>query len=82
MSYPIDFNQFPSPPANTHLARGGTNHHIQNKADYLKFIKIAVQNQPPHFRNHQLAANYRPDFCGKCLLKLRGWDVTKLPEKY
>jgi len=76
MSYPIDFYNFPDPPLNLKL--NGDN--INDKRDYINFIKKL--RLIPHRRFKQLAVNCRPHFCGKCLLKLRGWDVEPLPTDY
>jgi hypothetical protein len=76
MSYPIDFYNFPSPPAL--LVLDGDN--INNKTDYINFIKKL--RIVPHRRLKQISTNCRPHFCGKCLLKLRGWNVEPLPTDY
>ena len=75
MSYPIDFYMFPAPPAG--LVLGTTP--INSKRDYINYIETTGET---HQRHHQLAVNCRPHFCGKCLLKLRGWNVENLPQSY
>ncbi len=75
MSYPIDLGVFPAPPDDLELE--GTE--IGSRGDYIDFIRNKGQD---HIRFHQLAENYSPEFCGKCLLKLRGWAVKELPQQY
>ncbi|MBD3219184.1 MAG: hypothetical protein GF310_12990 [candidate division Zixibacteria bacterium] len=75
MSYPLDFFVFPSPPAG--LTLNGTA--INSRGDYVNYVR---GQGATHQRFHQLAVNYRPNFCGKCLLKLRGWNVYNLPQSY
>jgi hypothetical protein len=75
MSYPLDFHVFPDPPPG--LVLDGTP--INNVWDYVAYVQAEGET---HRRHHQLAVNYRPNFCGKCLLKLRGWNVYTLPQSY
>jgi len=75
MSYPLDFGVIPNPPAG--LVLDGTP--INSVWDYIRYVQAQGAT---HQRHHQLAINYRPDFCGKCLLKLRGWNVYNLPQSY
>lgn len=55
-------------PANT-VARGDHDPH-----DHNCMMSYTSEDGP---RPHQRAAAYAPQFCGKCNLKLRGWNITE-----
>jgi Putative peptidoglycan binding domain len=79
MSYPITFNQWPRPPAG--LVLNGVA--IGSKRDYINYIRNhTAADGTRHRRFHQLAVNCRPHFCAKCLLNMRGWNVTTMPRSY
>jgi hypothetical protein len=50
--------------------------HDQNDHSCMMSYPVDLDGPPrgPHLA-HQLMAAYAPHFCGKCNLKLRGWDV-------
>ncbi len=41
---------------------------------------MSYTSPKPETHPHQTPEAYRPHFCGKCNLKLRGWDVAPLPD--
>lgn len=49
-------------------------HHDQYDHNCLMSYPYWGNGQPPYA--HQTSAHYDPTFCGKCNLKLRGWDIT------
>ncbi|MBL8943145.1 MAG: hypothetical protein JNK45_08370 [Myxococcales bacterium] len=51
-----------------------TDHDLADSNCVMSYSAFTSGFCESHFR----ASNYRPNFCGKCNLKLRGWDISAL----
>jgi hypothetical protein len=61
-----------------HTKDGPRSHH--DRSDSNCTMSYTSESCTTHGSHHK-AANFKPHFCGKCNLRLRGWRIRKLPAR-